>query len=1284
MLNSRDLRPALRSLLLCLLPGLEEENTDDFETSLRIIDGLRSSMKHGADREAQSTSDDSYFWQSLFFAGISTSSRRQGLLTFLIKRMPRLGVNEPQIPENNKDAAGDDALDADDVATRSLVTPEPGLLVRCFVAGLSDGQLLVQRGYLDLLLSHLPLHSPVLVTNVSDADMETLVGAAVTVVARRDMSLNRRLWSWLLGPQADQTGPSEAVQDLASPPLQEPESKGISIRSSSTYFERYGSRYLVRALLALFGQQSDRPSDRVKPFRISLSLMDRYEIGAVIIPRIFVPAMQNIQSYKQSASSADFDEVLRSAHAFFDGIEVGLVWQRILNLIAANFEGSVEESPVALKLLQVACFTIEHFNMTGEDSCREHAASVLLYLIASINARESRTPAHDSLPEMTFVLADRLTELLSPAEVATTDGARDSVEIYTSPEICEIISKAYQQSPEQATTVFTSGPIASLLSTESRSALLRALHTPALHESIPYRTKIASVILSNFPVGLMHHATGLLTSLNQILLDERKIQGELQAVPFDCLLSMTQMTCQVAVLLDTKTARNDSPLLGLIANILRGLWTYLSPSFPKYQLETVRCMWQLDDLAPDERLVEASLASFMSTSTQQAGSVISATESARRFAVLWTHTNNLHSATQRRALSVWSRNTAAPLDTRSSLPIQESQDYGSRLYGPLLLLLDSSRDADSELGYFVRNWLESLPSVRVIFTVLLTALSKAAIALPSPATISEEERQQVIHQDRRSELLYYLEAFISILRISADHMWATLIESASETRSTTHTGDVGTLLEKLAQECLQIVQNSCTIPHNDREAIDTSIQRTALSLLQALIRSPEPRILQQYHLENALIQVLMHTIDEEADNAALQVALLDTITATLELQVRSVTKESRLRVFRRTSSMDAVKTLSQLSLNTEDRNTKSTGLRTNQALPAQLVKCIQAAIASSSSHHVLDNWITFLTGVLPLYSDAIFQNMIPLVDSFCSRIKIILAKLDETFRGASRDSTIAPEPAILSLLNGLEYVVTTGHERMVADELQKQSSKTPEPSQGFFGNVVSGVFASDGQKGRAAVGNSRLTIILCFQDTLKVCIALWAWGGMPRVPDHITSSYATTLGYMSQRLRNKARRILDRMFTDEPLECLETLMTNWIEQSQTASGAPAYSATSLLQVLESARPKRIIPALFNSIYSRTSPAAIDANRTSSLTTDIADSDLGQFLVEYTQSLDADAMDEIWNDCMAFLKDVLTNPLPHHNILPSLLIFLVILGEKIESTNFGEQRKMRKDLAVSIV
>ena len=63
-------------------------------------------------------------------------------------------------------------------------------------------------------------------------------------------------------------------------------------------------------------------------------------------------------------------------------------------------------------------------------------------------------------------------------------------------------------------------------------------------------------------------------------------------------------------------------------------------------------------------------------------------------------------------------------------------------------------------------------------------------------------------------------------------------------------------------------------------------------------------------------------------------------------------------------------------------------------------------------------------------------------------------------------------------------------------------------------------------------------------------------------------------------------------------------------------------------------------------------------------------------------MEDDALDEIWTDCMTFLKDVLGNPLPHRQTLPLLLEFTAILGEKIDNTNFGEQRKMRRDIGVS--
>jgi hypothetical protein len=53
----------------------------------------------------------------------------------------------------------------------------------------------VQRAALDLLLVGFPLHQPQFVR----ADMVRLVASVLASLLRRDMSLNRRLFSWLLG-----------------------------------------------------------------------------------------------------------------------------------------------------------------------------------------------------------------------------------------------------------------------------------------------------------------------------------------------------------------------------------------------------------------------------------------------------------------------------------------------------------------------------------------------------------------------------------------------------------------------------------------------------------------------------------------------------------------------------------------------------------------------------------------------------------------------------------------------------------------------------------------------------------------------------------------------------------------------------------------------------------------------------------------------------------------------------------------------------------------------------
>jgi hypothetical protein len=183
---------------------------------------------------------------------------------------------------------------------------------------------------------------------------------------------------------------------------------------------------------------------------------------------------------------------------------------------------------------------------------------------------------------------------------------------------------------------------------------------------------------------------------------------------------------------------------------------------------------------------------------------------------------------------------------------------------------------------------------------------------------------------------------------------------------------------------------------------------------------------------------------------------------------------------------------------------------------------------------------------------------------------------------------------------------------------------------------------------------------------------------MLEVQDHTSAS---SFSYTSLRMRNRARRTLEHLFAAEALECLETLVVLWAHATPDDTQGPAI--TGLLNVLNGSKPKHTIPAIFNAVYSRTDPGALDTNRQSTLTSDLTDAELVAFLVEYTTSLEDDAMDEIWQDCTLFLRDVLANPLPHRQILPTLLEFTAVIGQKVDNTNFGEQRKMRRELAVSI-
>jgi hypothetical protein len=609
-------------------------------------------------------------------------------------------------------------------------------------------------------------------------------------------------------------------------------------------------------------------------------------------------------------------------------------------------------------------------------------------------------------------------------------------------------------------------------------------------------------------------------------------------------------------------------------------------------------------------------------------------------------------------------------------------DPSAILARPLLILLDSLAEDGTELIAFVKSWVQQLSTLPRVFDIILEEIQELRCFHIS----GDQEKKSSRTGDSRAaayndseQCLYYMKHLLRIIKYASEHTWMVVASDMVEPLFQIDDEEPNQI--PLQELLIQICMHALKIADGGRSQGNvqpSDLQRTALDIILLLLQGPFSAPLKELELEKPLLERLQKNLNTM--EPLLQTALLETITAALKLRSRSVRnppKSSHQRRF----SKDLTTPASGTSV-LEMPNSSGTTISLSLVPPPALIDCLKAGFSSPSSRITLDSWVSFLAEVLPLFSDAIFQNLIPLVECFCSQLGLVFAHLKSTFRLPSAQQLVSPEPTLISLMNGLEQILARAHDRLVTEELKASSNKSPDQPQSFFGNMVQGVFASETEKPtRTATANNRLAVLLCFQDTVRSCFTIWSWGMYGRSREKQDSASISSFGYTSLRMRNRARRLLEHLFAAEALECLETLAVLFCRPS--SSDFQPESVMGLLNVLNGSRPKHTIPAIFNAIYSRTNPTALDPGKMSSLTSELSDVDLVSFLVDYMKSVEDDAMDEIWADCMAFLKDVLANPLPHSQILPSLLDFVALIAEKVDNTNFGEQRKMRKELGVSI-
>ncbi|XP_036098270.1 protein dopey-2 isoform X2 [Molossus molossus] len=264
------LLPSLQAFITGLLPGLEE-GSEIYDRTDALL--LRLSLVVGKE----------VFYAALWGSVLASPSIRLPASLFVVGHISRDSPGKEQ---------------------KYMLGTDYQLTVKALCASLLDSNVLVQRNNLEIVLFFFPfytcLDSQERAIPLLRPDIVRILSAASQTLLRRDMSLNRRLYAWLLG--------SDIKGNTIVP---ESEILNSYEDQSSYFFEKYSKDLLVEGLAELLHQEfsdadvEERHSAYLRPFRILISLLDKPEIGPQVVGDLFLEVIRAFYSYCRDALGSD-------------------------------------------------------------------------------------------------------------------------------------------------------------------------------------------------------------------------------------------------------------------------------------------------------------------------------------------------------------------------------------------------------------------------------------------------------------------------------------------------------------------------------------------------------------------------------------------------------------------------------------------------------------------------------------------------------------------------------------------------------------------------------------------------------------------------------------------------------------------------------------------------------------------------------------------------------------------------------------------------------------------
>ncbi|KAJ2486950.1 hypothetical protein IWW37_005432 [Coemansia sp. RSA 2050] len=319
------LRPCLKSITVGVLPGLEEGSADVVNRVVGLLDKLKDTI------------DEPFFFQTLFLIMITNSEQRESALKYLAQRLP-VFTRQDDVAQ----VCGDDA----------------SLMARALAATLTDSKTLVLRAALDLVMTRFPLRTTVF----KPKDLVLLMKHASEVVLKKDMSLNRRLYTWLLGP-----GDSEAEQ--------------------AAYFQQFAQPHLTDALLGSFAAMSSAPDHQHTVLRVLIGLTDKPAISQPVLDTIFVPLMLLLIAERDSRAERALPVRLASvSRMFVEMLDPFFTWSNTVNQLTdavAEYSGEADVQRIT-RVLQLVQFFVQTFELDDEATLQVHVPMALLSILAAL------------------------------------------------------------------------------------------------------------------------------------------------------------------------------------------------------------------------------------------------------------------------------------------------------------------------------------------------------------------------------------------------------------------------------------------------------------------------------------------------------------------------------------------------------------------------------------------------------------------------------------------------------------------------------------------------------------------------------------------------------------------------------------------------------------------------------------------------------------------------------------------------------------------------------------